>query len=204
MADALKKGIGTKFLLPIIATYTAAAAISGIDRVTALSSVLQHVGAAGVSGLVLMVLQELLPRPAKEVLIFWRLRDRPPGFRAFSVVAKRDGRIDETDLAILLPASPMSPREENSLWYRWLKEVEADPGIADNHYRFLALRDSAVLLFLLCLVTPALAFLPTGGIAHVALLEASCLAAYVLVAVSASNAAGRLVGNVIARKVATT
>ena len=204
MADSLKKGIGTKYLMPIVVIYAAAAAGLGLDRTELVQSVLQHMAAAGVAGVALLIFQDLVPRPLKEVLVFWRLRERLPGFRAFSKVAPGDPRIDPTELAVLLPARPLTGNEQNALWYRWLKSVEADPAIADNHYRFLALRDCAVLLLLLALASPLVALIPPGDIGRGLLLGGICLAAYVLAALAARNAAVRLVGNVIARKVATS
>lgn len=204
MTNSLKKGIGTKYLLPIIAAYAAAAGLLGFERLTQLQPVLTHFGAAGIAGVLLLVLQDLIPRPVKEVLVFWRLRDRLPGCRAFSGVAKRDPRVDPTDLAVLLPVTPMTPTEENALWYRWLKSVETDPAIADSHRRFLALRECAVLLFLLALVSPVLALVPEAGRQVSLHLAIGCAVAYLLVAVAARNAGVRLVSNVIARKVATS
>lgn len=203
MSDSLKKGIATKYLLPIVAVYAATAAWLGLDRVTAVTSVLQHLGVAAVGGLILLVLQEVVPRSVKEVLVFFRLKERLPGCRAFSVIAVRDPRIDPLELGVLLPSAPMSGVEQNALWYRWLKSVESDPAIADNHHRFLALRDAAVLLCVLGIASPFLAFL---GPQHLGwfVLGGAFLAAYLVTALAARNSAIRLVANVIARKVGTT
>lgn len=203
MSESLKKGIATKYLLPIVTVYAGAAAWLGLDRVTATASVLQHLGLAAVGGLILLVLQEVVPRPVKEVLIFFRAKDRLPGCRAFSVIAAHDPRIDPVELGVLLPSAPMSGVEQNALWYRWLKSVESDPAIADNHHRFLALRDAAVLLFLLGLASPLLAFLGTQHWRWFGL-GGAFFAAYLLTAIAARNSAVRLVANVVARKVSTT
>lgn len=203
MSGSLKKGIAAKYLLPIVTVYAAAAAWLGLDRVTATSSVLQHLGLAAVGGLILLVLQELVPRSVKEVLVFFRLRDRLPGCRAFSVIAARDPRIDPVELGVLLPSKTMTGVEQNALWYRWLKSVEADPAIADNHHRFLALRDAAVLLFLLGLTSPFLACISAQH-SRWFILGAAFLGAYLVTALAARNSAIRLVANVIARKVGTT
>ncbi|WP_315760454.1 hypothetical protein [Sphingomonas sp. Y38-1Y] len=203
MADLLKTGINTKYLVPIVVAYATAAGLLGLDRVTQAQTLLQHAGFAGLAGIVMIVLQELFPRSVKEVLVFWRLRDRPPGCRAFTVIAPKDARVDPTDLAVLLPSTPMNPTEQNALWYKWLKATESDPAIADNHRRFLILRDCAVLLALLALVTPVLLAWTPDGLDRILMLGGGMLLAYVVVALSARNAAVRLVGNVIARKVGT-
>ena len=204
MADSLKKGIGPKYLLPIIAVYATTAGVLGLDQVREFQTAWQNLGAAGLAGILLLVFQDLMPPSFKEAAIFWRTRDRLPGCRAFSVIAKGDQRVDPTDLAVLLPNQPMTPTEQNALWYRWLKEVETDAGIADNHYRVLALRDAAVLLLLLALVSPLLGLLPDATARAPVILTLVCSAAYLITAVAARNAAVRLVANVIARKVATS
>jgi hypothetical protein len=135
MSGSLKKGIATKYLLPIVTVYAASAAWLGLDRVTAVTSVLQHLGVAAVGGLILLVLQEVVPRSTKEILVFFRFKDRLPGCRAFSVIAARDPRIDPVELGVLLPSATMNGVEQNALWYRWLKSMESDPAIADNHHR---------------------------------------------------------------------
>lgn len=203
MSDSLKKGITTKYLLPIVSVYAAIAAWLGVDRVTVVTTVLHHLGVAAVGGLILLVLQEVVPRSAKEVLIFFRLKDRLPGCRAFSVIAARDPRIDPVELGVLLPTAPMTGIEQNALWYRWLKSVESDPAISDNHHRFLALRDSAVLLFLLGLTSPLLGFFSLQNWRWFAL-GGAFLVAYLVTAIAARNSAIRLVANVVARKVGTT
>lgn len=203
MADLLKTGINTKYLAPIVVAYAASAGLLGLNRVTQVQTLLQHAGLAGVAGIVMLALQELFPRSLKEVLVFWRLRDRVPGCRAFTAIAPKDARVDPTDLAVLLPSTPMTPTEQNALWYRWLKATESDPAIADNHRRFLILRDCAVLLALLTLVTPALLVWTPSNPSRILMLGCAVFLAYVVVALSARNAAIRLVGNVIARKVGT-
>lgn len=203
MAESLKNGINTKYLAPIVLAYTTAAGLLGLDRVTEVQTLLQHVGFAGAAGIIMLVLQELFPRSLKEVLVFWRLRHRVPGCRAFTEIAKNDARVDPTDLAVLLPTAPMTPIEENALWYKWLKATESDPAIADNHRRFLILRDCAVLLALLTLVTPALIVWSPESLSRTLMLTGGLLLAYGVVALSARNTAVRLVGNVVARKVAT-
>ena len=204
MADSLKKGIGTKYLLPIIAVYAAGASALGVDRDALLQSVLQNLGIAGVAGVALLIFQDLLPRAVKEVLVFWRLRERPPGYRAFSEIAPKDARVDPIELAVLLPRPQLTGTEQNALWYRWLKSVEGDPAVADNHHRFLALRDCAVLLLLLALISLLGAIVLHKELRTGVVLSGVCFGLYLLAALAARNAAVRLVGNVIARKVATS
>ncbi|MEF2557395.1 hypothetical protein VQ044_14095 [Aurantimonas sp. C2-5-R2] len=202
-AALLKTGINRKYLVPIVVAYAAAAGLVGLDRITQIQTLLQHASIAGVAGVVMLALQDLFPRSLKEMLVFWRLRHRVPGCRAFTEIAPKDARVDLTDLAVLIPTAPMTPTEQNALWFKWLKATENDPAIADNHRRFLILRDCAVLLALLALVTPVLLIWTFDTQTQTLMLSGGLLVAYVVVALSARNAAVRLVGNVVARKVAT-
>jgi hypothetical protein len=204
MAEPLKAGINARYLLPIVAAYATVAGMFGLERISQAQLFLQHAGVAGLAGVLMLTLQEVFPRSIKEVLVFWRLRQRLPGCRAFTEIAPKDPRIDPTDLAVLLPSQAMTASEQNALWYRWLKATESDPAIADNHRRYLILRDSAVLLALLVVVTLALMLWPPVSPNRPLLLAGGLFALYLLVATAARNAAIRLVGNVIARKVATT
>ncbi|WP_062782612.1 hypothetical protein [Novosphingobium capsulatum] len=202
MAESLKKGIGTKYLSPIIVAYCFFAGIAGITSVNQIQSFVQHASLAGLAGLGVLLLQEIVPRPIKEMLVFWRWRDRVPGCRAFSVIAPADQRIDPVDLQILLPRQSLTASEENALWYRWFKSVESDPGIADNHRRFLILRECTVVLLMLFLATPLLLFLKTTPQLSLPTFMGGLFLCYVVVAFAAQNASKRLVGNVIALKVA--
>lgn len=203
MASLLKTGISTMYLMPIVMAYAAVAGLLDIGEIVQLQTLLQRAGIAAAAGLLMLVLQEIFPRSLKEMLVFWRLRDRLPGCRAFTEIAPKDARIDPTDLAVLLPTLPMTPTEQNALWYKWLKASESDPAIADNHRRFLILRDCAVFLALLTFVTPVLLIWTPERSDRTLMLAGGLLVAYFVVALSANNAAVRLVGNVVARKVAT-
>ena len=202
MADSLKKGIGPKYLVPVITAYAGVATLLGASMTADLQSLLQRFGIAGISGLVVLVVQDLLPRGAKEVLIFWRWRDRLPGCRAFSHYAKQDARIDQSALTSLLPDGLMTPTEQNVLWYGWLKSLEKDPAISDNHHRVLALRDSSITIFFLVLISPLMILAPGQTWNSAGILTAMCAAVYLVTRFAAYNSAVRLVGNVIARKIA--
>lgn len=203
MADALKKGIAAKFLLPMVGAYVAAAAALSLSAPADLMAKLTPVvGATGVLGVLALVGEELLPRPFKEVVVFWRRMRRLPGFCAFSKIAPADGRVDQATLKSLLPAGPITPEQENQLWYKWLKETECDPGISQNHRNFLILRDAAVLAAALAAFSPILLILNQDVWQHVLALAAISGCLYLLLMMSARNSACRLVGNVIALKVA--
>lgn len=202
MTAALKSGLGVRYLLPILSLYVAAASLMGSWDVGLIHGLLQHAAAAGVAAVVLLVFQDLAPPGLKATLVFWRVRDALPGHRAFSELSGRDPRVDPAALAALSPKDPETGRQQNARWYRWLKEVEAEPPVSDAHRRYLALRDCAALLLLLALISPGLGVLEVQTWVSSLKLAGLCLAAYLVVMLSARHAAERLVVNVIACKVA--
>jgi hypothetical protein len=200
---ALKKDIALKYLVPMVVAFAGLATALGLDTPFGVGTLGLHTAAAaGVAGLAALVLEEMLPRPVKECIVFWRRTERAPGFRAFSVIGPKDPRIDQTILASLLPAAPMTPRQQNSLWYAWLKETESDAGVAQNHRNSLILRDATALAALLLVLPPSWGLLAPSAWPSALLLEVVCLLSYALLMISARHSAERLVGNVIALKAA--
>jgi hypothetical protein len=203
MADALKKGIAAKFLLPMIGAYVGAAAALSLSAPVDLAAKLApFVGAAGVMGLLALVVEEAVPRSFKEVVVFWRRTRRLPGYCAFSKIAPTDGRVDPDVLKSLLPAAALTPEQENHTWYKWLKETESDPGISQNHRNFLILRDAAVLAGVVTAFSPLLLILDADAWPRVLALTFAVGILYLVLMASARNSACRLVGNVIALKTA--
>jgi hypothetical protein len=203
MADALKKGIAAKFLLPLVGAYIGVAAALSLSAPADLTARLApFVGAAGVMGLMALVAEEVVPRSFKEVVVFWRRTHRLPGYRAFSKIALADGRVDPGVLKSLLPAAALTPEQENQTWYKWLKETENDPGISQNHRNFLVLRDAAVLAAGMTVFSPLLLTLDADAWRRVLALTFAVGILYLVLMASARNSACRLVGNVIALKTA--
>lgn len=205
MADALKKDIALKFLTPMVLAYAAVAASLSIDPPFIVDAPPLHAAAsAGIAGLFGLVLEEIVPRSIKEIIVFWRRTERPPGFRAFSKVAPADARVDQAKLAALLPQGALAGSQQNTIWYGWLKELESDSGIAQNHRNLLILRDATVLACVLTLLTFIWLFFALSDWRAILTLEAICLCSYGVLMLSARHSAERLVGNVIALKVART
>ncbi|MBN9478921.1 MAG: hypothetical protein J0I52_01660 [Bordetella sp.] len=201
MAETLKTGLGVRYLLPILSLYAVAAALIGPTDADLVRNVVQHVSAAGVAGLIILVFQDLAPPSVKGALVFWRIREILPGHRAFTLHALKDPRVDADRLTSLLPPAMDTGAQQNALWYRWFKEVESEPSITDAHRRYLALRDCTVLLALLTLLSPVLGLVDVQTWPGAFKLTGVCAVGYLLVMFAARNAAHRFVRNVVACKV---
>lgn len=204
MAESLKTGLGVRYLLPILSIYAVAATLIGPKGPDLVKMIVQHVSAAGVAGLLILVFQDFAPPTVKSSLVFWRIRDILPGHRVFTQLAQNDPRIDGTELAAVLPLERMTGGQQNALWYRWFKEVQTDPTIMDAHRRYLALRDCTVLLALLTVLSPVLGIVEVQTWPGAFKLAGVCGLAYLVVMIAARNAACRLVCNVVACKVSSS
>ncbi len=199
-AKPLKAGIGVRYLAPLVICY-----VGGVVLLAAPSNLTwllaaQHASVAGLLGLAVLALQELPTRAWKEMAVHWRIRDRLPGARAFTLYAQQDDRIDLNELGKALDPMPTTPREQNTIWYRWLKEAENAVEVAETHRRYLILRDAATVCLLLGFAAIGLLILPSWKPANSALLFGLCLAAYLVLALSAQSVSKRLVTTVIATK----
>ncbi len=114
------------------------------------------------AGLLLPVISGAVPRPFKEAIIFWRIKDRLPGYRAFSKYAHSDYRIDGAKLIDSINGIPESPREENALWYQMYNRFETDDRVRASNKLYLLYRDLGA-LSVLTLVLSSMVFLFRAG-----------------------------------------
>lgn len=91
----------------------------------------------------------LIPRGLKEIIVFWRIKNRLPGFYSFSKYALKDSRISMKDLNIKLGILPSLPKEQNELWYKIYKEFENDSQILEIHRLYVLSRDLASIVIIL-------------------------------------------------------
>lgn len=98
------------------------------------------------------VLVKALPRKWVEVLVFWRLRYRLPGFRAFSHWMKRDPRINMPVIRSRFDPLPHHPVEQNRLWYTLYKKHSASASVTNAHKNYLLMRDITGLSVILAVI----------------------------------------------------
>lgn len=155
---------------------------------------------AGMSFVIIGVLNGLVSADIKARIVFWRWSNPLPGSRAFSDLALRDDRIDLERLRSNVGSFPDSPRDQNSTWYRLFKSVEALPEIRQNHKSYLLFRDYAFISLLCLFLLGTLGFLifPTMRLSWMYL---GILAGqFVLVSIAARNYGNRLITTVLAIK----
>ena len=111
--------------------------------------------AAPIATILAVVVNAQIDQTSKARLVFWRWSHPLPGSRAFTVHMNTDSRIDVNALRRHQDTLPSEPGAQNRLWYRWSREVEADPRIRHVHGDFLFTRDyTGIAVLLACSLGP--------------------------------------------------
>jgi len=98
------------------------------------------------AALFIIVMEGIFPNGAKEILVFWRFKNRLPGHRAFTHIGPNDPRINMEKLKKLYPDGlPTDPKKQNSEWYLLYKQYRNALIVHQAHKAFLLTRDFTAL-----------------------------------------------------------
>ena len=168
-----------------------------------LETILAKSGALGGASIIIaLVLDSVLPRLAKEVLVNWRFRHAAPGHRAFSHYVHKDSRIDSSRLQANAGQFPTDPVGQNTLWYQLYRDCHNEPSVVSALKDYLLARDLGVisLLFMLggtAMLLGNIGFHPSTGwfavitaaeyviFSHIARIHGAALVTNVLAIISA-------------------
>jgi hypothetical protein len=150
------------------------------------------------SPIITLVISGLISNPIKEFLVFWRIRNRLPGCRAFTKFAREDQRVDITLLKIKIGAFPEEPSEQNRLWYKLYKGLKEDEIVTGSHRDFLLTRDLCSISFLFAVVLGLVGLFLLESTATKLTYVGFLLLQYLITSVSARNFGNRFVCNVLA------
>ena len=144
--------------------------------------------------LIIIVVGGMFSSKTKEIIVFWKLKDRLPGCEAFSKYIYNDSRINIKELKKKIGKFPIKPEKQNSKWYMIFKSFQ-DNTIDKIHQDSLLCRElSVITLLMLLFVVPIyfkynlIAFYYLGFL----------LFEYLTVRFCAKNTAERLVVNTLA------
>jgi hypothetical protein len=196
---SMKARVVAQYLVPLITAYSVLIAWLSDGRMPTLDAAVQRALPAAGLFILCQLLQDVVPKSAKEVLVFWRLTDRLPGHRAFSSVARSDTRISLASLAAVTGEADLDGPAQNALWYQKYKTVSSEASVAHESFRYLAWRDVTTTLALLAPVSAAFGAVQWLSWGDVMIAAAACLLAGLLTALAARNAAHSLVRNVLAQ-----
>ena len=111
--------------------------------------------------LFISVINGIVPRSWKEILVFWKINNRLPGFKCFSKLIFKDARISVDDLKEKLGILPTEPKKQNELWYKVYKEFENDNQIIEIHRLYVLSRDLASIILIIILTYCVLTITPS-------------------------------------------
>lgn len=92
-----------------------------------------------------IILNGLLPNYIKEFFVFWKIKNRLPGNKAFSVYGQKDSRVDLKALENKYPEILKEEFDENKLWYKIYLAYQEYPSVWDAQKNYLFTRDIASL-----------------------------------------------------------
>ena len=94
----------------------------------------------------IIVLEGLFKNSVKEFLVFWRIKHRLPGHRAFTKIGPSDSRIDMERVKKLFPDGlPNDPEKQNKEWFRLYRKYQNELQVFYSHKAFLLTRDLVAL-----------------------------------------------------------
>lgn len=150
------------------------------------------------SPIIAVVFSGLLSNKIKEILVFWKIKNRLPGCRAFTILVKEDCRIDIAKLKIKIGRFPKDPAEQNRKWYSLYKSVKGNDIVIGSHKDFLFTRDLCVISFLFILFLIPVAYIFWEILYIKIYYTIFLILQYTVTAIAAKNYGNRFVCNVLA------
>ena len=190
--------------MPLLVLYVGSVTLLAGGPISDWSGTVRRALPAGGLLLLAHLVQDLIPRDFKEMVVFFRREHRLPGHRAFTEVCRDDPRIPSSYLDKVQSEKRMGPADQNAAWYQQYTTVSSTPSVAHSNFRYIAWRDATVTLLLLALVTPTLGAFETLSWTEVLMVSGSCIGLAILTGVAARNTAVSLVRNVVAAVAANT
>ncbi len=148
--------------------------------------------------IILIIFQGILPAKIKEILVFWKIKNRLPGCQAFSKYLKEDNRIDKRKLMEKYGKLPKKEEKQNKFWYKIYKEVSSDTSIAKTHKDYLLTRELTILTIFFIFIFPIILFYNDINIKTLILFMIFLILEYLIIRYASKNYAVRLVTNVMA------
>lgn len=189
------------FLLNIVifAIFTGYVNFSLMDADQFIAKIKNPQGVISLAAAVLIIVMEgIFKNGIKEVLIFWRFKNRLPGHHAFSHIGPNDPRINMKKIALLFPHGlPADPKEQNNEWYELYRLYRDEPQVFHSHEAFLLTRDLASLTIVFIPLATLGHFLfgnsPVMLAAHILIL----IGLFLVISLSARNYGERFTANVL-------
>lgn len=188
-----------QFLLPTTVIYIAFGAFLINGNWPGWADLKENSPAFAITGIVAMLVQDLIPKPFKEFLVFWRKTDRLPGHRAFSEIVFDNPNIDVASVSNIERLKNCNAQEQQREFYQRYNRVRDHPSVSHLSQRYIAWRDTSALLFMLfCISIPVIAAIDRSRVFSVGVILCSMSALFcVLTGLAARNSATTLTVRVL-------
>lgn len=188
-----------QFLAPSAIIYVLFGAYLLNNGWPSLSLIEKNSASVAVVGIAAMLAQDLVPKPVKEALVFWRAKNRLPGHKAFTPKFMRDPRIDIENIPNLENLSVASGNVQQREFYRLYKSVADVRSVAHYSQRYIAWRDLSALLMILGFVSVPVLYSVNSerGLIAGITLAATALLSFLFTSFAARNTANELVIQVL-------
>jgi hypothetical protein len=190
-----KTQAAAQFLAPAAILYTFFGAYLLNDGWPKISVLEESSASFALVGLAAMLVQDFVPKPAKECIVFWRITNRMPGHRAFTEKFLRNQKIDAEKIPNIENLSASSAHVQQREFYKLYRSVSDDRSVAHYSQRYIAWRDLSALLIILGIVSiPVLyTFSSTAGLKVGTILAAVAFSVFLLTSLAARNSANELI-----------
>lgn len=154
--------------------------------------------AAGFLSVAFSLIQYLIPRPAKEFLVFWRLKERLPGFRSFSYGRKFSNIINRSEVVDIDLRQQLSPADQDRLYYKIYSKYREIGSVQNYAFRYLQWRELASFSIVMGAIGYAFVAVAVGYRSRQAMYAAAIAAfVYFLSVIAARSTANNLVDYVL-------
>lgn len=99
--------------------------------------------ALGFLAVAIGLLQDLVPKPAKEWLVFWKCKNRLPGYRAFSKDRKFSSIISRQEVVDISARESLGERYQDRLFYQLYDKFREKGNVQHYSFRYLQWRELA-------------------------------------------------------------
>lgn len=199
MEISYKTQAAIQFLAPTAILYTLYGAYLINQDWPSLSLIEKNSAGLAVMAIAAMLAQDLVPKPIKEWIVFWRIKERLPGHRAFTSRFMKNPEIDKDHIDNFEELSIASAETQQRHFLRLYKKVSEKKSITHYSQRYIAWRDLSSLLLILIFVTiPVLSSFESNRAVEAGVtLTGTALAALCLTIIAARNSANALVTQVL-------
>jgi len=158
----------------------------------------KNIFVATLAPIITIVLNGLLSHHLKAVLVFWKFKYPLPGSRVFTILVKKDLRVDIKKISKKYGKLPIDPEEQNKLWYKIYKANESKISVEDSHKNYLFCRDMTALSFIFLLVFTIILTITYKSFSIIYVYVLFLLFQFIILALVSKNYGNRFVCNVLA------